>query len=539
MPKPLDDEKIEAILDLWEEHEDVDKVAEEADVVLDTVRKYTRRAVKDGDERVDPDSASWLPDPPDDTAASRPGESPFRSGPGGEPVDDYTGMSPGEFLKDFFEDFEVGVKNQWVALQAKRADRRNKLPSKDAFISDLLNMKSGIAQSAYREATYIADEYWAQAQQYLGQTGRDISENPISGQMVNPHQQHQGPPPGTYDNDPAWVGPGQPAPMQPQAGQQDSLVQMLIQQQQQMMREFREALREQNQPDDTPETIQRELEKYRQLKGLVDDLQGEGAREISEVLDSHFASLQQQLAANAQGQQPAQAESLEEKLLTMAASNPEVSFEQVMEVIEQRGAISNDPEVLKKEYEKKIREAELEHESQRYERLGGIGERLSEQFGKAFGEAIVGQGTPPGQAGSNDVEAEADGGAASTDAAATPAVEPADAEPCPNCGADLQQGPNGSACPSCGFQIAQCDICTTPVDIPPRGEADHGYCPNCKSVIGLPAAPGGEATCDECDWAGERSEALAEAVECPGCENFRPITRPGASEADQLEIMEL
>lgn len=539
MPSPLEDEKIEEILDLWEEHEDVETVADEADVVQDTVRKYVKRAAEDEDERVDPASHDWIPGGDTGTAASVPGESPFPAAQGEARWEDYSGMTPGDFLKDFFEDFEVGVKNQWVALQAKRADRRNKLPSKEAFISDLLNMKSGIAQSAYREATYIADEYWAQAQQYLGQTGRDISENPISGEMVQPQPQQQGPPPGTYSNEPGWVGPGQRQPMQPQPGQQDSLIQMLLQQQQQMMQEFRQALQQQNQQQNDPGVVQAEVQKMMELKDLVDDLQGEGADKISEVLDGHFRNLQNQLASQPAGQAPAQGETLEEKLLTMAASNPDVSFEQVMQVIEKRGAVSNDPEVLKKEYEKKIREAELEHESKRYERFGEMGESLAERFGEAFGQSIVGGDKSEEQATSQEASAETDGGPAAAAPAAPPQAQPAEAEPCRYCGSDLRPGPQGSFCPDCGFAFAQCDLCLSPIEVPPVGQADHGYCPNCKSPMELADSADELTWCEACEWEGSRDDALAEAIECDGCGEFRPIKRPDDSSEQELALLDL
>lgn len=527
MPKPLEDEKIEEILDLWAEHGDIDTVVEEADVVETTVRKYLKRAAKDGDDRVDPETANWLPDPPDKTAAETPGESPFATGLGDEPVKDYSGMTPGDFLKDFFDDFEVGVKPQWVALQAKRADRRNKVPSKEAFISDLLNMKSGIAQSAYREATYIADEYWAEAQVYLGQTGRDISDSPISGQMVNPQAHQNQPPPGTYSNEPGWVGPGQMQPTPPQAGQQDSVVQLLIQQNQQMMREFREALQTQNQQDHSPSVVEAEVQKMMELKNLVDDLQGEGAEQISEVLSQHFTSLEQRLASQGQAPAPAAGESLEEKLISLAATSDNVSLQDVMQVLEERGSMENDPEVIKARYEKEMKEAELKHETDRYEHLGSVFQEGLSKVGEGFARELVsGEGGEAAEAGreETDQEATADGGAAST--SRRPPPEPAP-EPCPRCGADTVQGATGTHCPSCEWGMAQCDLCQSPVEIPPVGDAEYGRCPECGEVHERGSRGDLAVDCPTCDWAGETGDLVDELLQCDSCGQYRPIVRAG------------
>lgn len=531
MPKPLADEKIEEILDLWDEHRDIDTVMEEADVVETTVRKYLKRAAEDEDERVPHDSASFLPDPPDDTAATVPGESPFPAADGEARWEDYSGMSPGEFLKDFFEGFEVGVKQSWVALQAKRADRRNKLPSKEAFISDLLNMKSGIAQSAYREATYIADEYWAQAQQYLGQTGRDISENPMSGQVVNPPPQPQGPPPGTYDNEPGWVGPGQQQPMAPQSGQQDSLIQMLLQQQQQMMQEFRQTLQQQNQQQNDPGVVQAEVQKMMELKDLVDDLSGQGSTELRQVLDEHMTQLRQAVAQQGQAPTPTQGESLEEKLISLAATSDNVSLQDVLQVLEERGSMENNPEVIKARYEKEMKEAELEHETERYERIGTVFEQGLSQIGEGFARELVSNDTAAeGGAAEAADEQEASATGETAQPAAQPPPEP-DPEPCPKCGTDTVQGATGTHCPDCEWGMAQCDLCASPVEIPPIGEAEYGQCPECGEIHERGSRDDLAIDCPECDWVGETADLVGEVLQCDSCGQYRPIVRAGDANA--------
>lgn len=436
-----------------------------------------------------------------------PGQSPFETQD--EDAAEYVNMDPGEFIKSFFEDFEVGVRQNWIAIQAKRADRHDGLPTKDSLKMDLLNMSSGISESKHMEAEYIADEYWAEAQKYLQITGRGVME---TGKSQNTQVQQGS----------TFVSPSQQQQHGVQQGgqsQQGQLLQMMMQQIQEMQRELQDikngaASGGGQSTVDRLEELQREKELLEQIAGGDDDRIDAIEEQIQTLAEQFYVENERSQ------QQPAQhAGSLQEQLLAMTVKYDDVELPDVLEYLDEEREVEKHPEVLEKEHEKEIREMEIKSEQDRYERIGSIIEKGLEQAGKGLGESIVSGGEQPTQSESGRAES-------------TGSQRP---EACPECGTEMQHSPAGSSCVACGYGVAQCDLCSEPVEIPPVGDADHGQCPQCGSAADVSVTG---AECRQCDWTGDADEIHGELLECGGCGQFRPIDRTGGGyDPSDLEVM--
>lgn len=525
MAEALDDEEIEEILDTYDELRVRTEVADELDYSIHTVRKYVDQAAEEGDPRAIDEDEEEAADEDGEWMGGGPTSSPFDQTITDDDVSDYAGMTPGDFLHDFFEDFEVGVKRAWVEIQARRADRRGVLPAKDSLKRDILNMKSGIAQSANQEAEYIAQEYWAEAQEFIRQAGKEFDPRMGQQQMMGAQPGFQGAQGmnggghSGFDQQGGGVGMGQ------QPNHQQQMVQMLLQE----MREMRRELNESQRRDPTLDEKQSRLERLKELqeeKEILEDLSGDD--EHVERLEQRITQLQQQIAQSNDGGQPAaprQDASLEERLITLASQEPGVSLSDVMDIIDERRKVSTDPEVIKAEREADIREMELEHETQRYERLGDALEDGIASLGKGFAEGIISNGDDGDTSTDDETEDEDADTDLTTEAAAAPPPEP-DPEQCPECDdVEMLHTEVGTFCPECEHGFAQCDLCQSPVEIPSRGNADYKGCPDCSHVIEAPEDPGAEVDCPECDWVGEAIKMQGEFLKCDGCGGFRPIER--------------
>lgn len=540
--KPLKEEEVDEIIEAYAEHESLTDVEEELEYSMHSVQKYVNKALEEGDPRLE-HCENWEEPTPDPEDWTGDGPTPSPVDPNApENIPNYAGMSPGDFIHEFFEDFEVGLKNRWVEIQARRADRRGSLPSKDMLKGDILNMNSGIGQSNNIEADYIADEYWASAQQYIRQTGGQFANQPGGGgpQYGGGGWQPAGPGQGGMNGvgGPQYGGGGG----QGQAGGQSEMFQLMMQEMRQMRQELVES---RNAPaaGSGGQSLVDQLKQFQQQKQIFEELAG--GDEYVERLEQQIQGLQNQIAQSddpARTPAPQQGESLEEKLLMLAATNPDVSMDDALKVMERMDGSNKPVEVIKAEKEAEIEEMRLEHESDRTERIGGLFETVAERLGEGFagklteGDGAIGGGSAGGDDtadqsatdGERSPAAQAtDGGAAAAPDQPTPARPPEQVEtrPCDNCGEDMVRGPNSAICTSCEAGIGPCDVCGTPLDIPPIGSAEYVRCGGCPEILEVPEGDDPEIECPECEWTGGREDVRGELVKCDGCNEHRPIQR--------------
>lgn len=556
MGQSLSADEIETLLEVYAETESLTDTAEETDHSITTVKKYRDEAIRDKDTR--------MPEVPSDADEGEgaeigeidPGQTPFGPERENRIIEDYSGMTPGDFITAFFDDFEVGVKNSWTAIQARRADRRSKLPTKDSLKQDLLSMKSGISSSALKEAEYIAIEFWAEAEQFLRATSYEAETEPISGQQAGGQMGGVGQPSHQSGFGQEFVGPGGAVSGGINQGNQSQIMQMLLQQQQQLQSELRQLKQPRGSGGGGASTLDR-LEELQREKEILEEISGGDER--LEQIEQQLVSLQQQAMqgnADSSPMPPAQDQSLEDRLIDQAARDPEVSLREVMDIIDSRDAQTEPPEVIEKQKELEIEKMRLESEQERNEKLADTAETLAEKFGEAIGRSIVGsdsadETTTQTQ---DNQQASADGGDAlsmMTDANGEVEKQPIDlpananaqqqqpTEECPHCEAMMESHHGGMTCPECQYGIGQCDLCGFPVEIPPEGEANFGLCGGCETIHEKPDDPDEEVTCDSCGWEGTGAELRGEALECDECENLRPLQRQPDPEAAQQKVEDL
>lgn len=556
MGRSLSADDVEEILETYAETHSVTETVEKTDFSEKTVRKYRDEAIENNDTR--------MPEVPSDAGDGEgaqvgdvdPGDSPF--GPEDETrvIDDYSGMTPGDFIIEFFNEFEVGIKDQWVKIQARRADRRQKLPTKESLKKDLLGMKSGVSNSALKEGEYIATEYWAEAQNFLRATSYEAEMEPLADQQMQGQMGMgaQGMQQGGFGQE--FVGPGgQQMGMGGQAGPQN-MMQMLMQRLQQLEQKIDRSGQASGGGGRDTETLQT-LEELKREKEILEELSS-GDERLQQI-EQRISQLQQQAMQDSGGGQPLPPSadgSIEDQLLQMAASREDVSLSEVLELIEKREGTHKPPEVLEAEAEKEVKLAELKSERERTEKLAETAEGLVERFGEAVGERIVGGGSGEvgPSTGAGQSQASADGGTES--ASASPNVteadvamanapqqpqQQADAEPevCPHCETELNQHMGGVTCPNCQYGIGSCDLCSFPVEIPPLGEADYAICGGCESILEKPDDDSEIVECDNCGWEGQGSELMGEGIKCDNCENLRPLKRQPDPEEAQKRVNEL
>lgn len=546
MPKELGEDDIEEILDEFAECDTLTEVEDELDYHYNTIRKYVKEAYEEGDDRASHYGKMEQEEEPEEWEGAGPGESPFGKEDEVDLERDYAGLSPGEFIEEFFEDFEVGVKKKWVRIQARRADRRDMIPTKDSLKKDILRMKSGINQSAHVEADYIAEEYWAEAQEYLNMTGRQADQVSMSGRHQGQQQQGYGQGQPMQQGGQGFVSPGMGQQQQPQMDPQMQMMQMMMEQMKEMNKELQKVRQQPERTRDDVDTLGR-LKELREEKEILEDLSG-GDEQLEQV-QRQIQQLQQQAIEDNAAQAPMARggdTSLEDRLLDLAMNSPDVSPREVIDVIEERQAAMQDPEILDKELERDIREMELEQKQERYERFGDLAETIASRVGEGIGAQITNGGGDAEPSADDDQHEEivADGNpqAESTlDGGELPqTAQPMTQEQeCKHCGAIMEVGPNAAHCPECEYGIGPCDLCHFPVEIPPAGEAEFSRCGECENVLPVPDDPDDEVECDECGWEGEGDELRGEVLECGNCNSFRPIQRRIDPEAQQEQLENL
>lgn len=540
--KPLTDEQQDEIIEAYAETESLTETEEEVEYSMKSVQKYVNQALEEGDPRLE-HCEGWEEPTEDPGEWTTDGPTPSPTDPT-EPEDvrNYAGMTPGEFIEDFFEDFEVGLKRNWVNMQARRADRRQVLPDKESIRADILNMRSGIGQSNYQDANYIAEEYWAAAQQYIRQTGVNVNGQPMANNagMMGGGAGQQGWQPagmGGVGGGPQGVG-GQARGM----NQQAEMFQMMMQQMRQMQEELAE-IKSGGQDQSQQKSIIDQLEEFKHQKEMFEEMAG--GDEYVQRLEQKIENLQTQIASSDDpGRMPAtqEGESFQERMMMQAMQNPDVSMDDVMEMLESLDPSSKPVEVLELEKEKDLEEMKLSHEQERMEKVGDMLETAAERIGSGIGSSLV-QGSgeeaeeteeepqrrrePAQEREREPAMAEADGG---TTARRQPSQGQqsqggVQTQECPECGGTMVRGANSAMCQDCEYGIGPCDVCNSPLEIPPIGGAEAARCAECPAVIEFDPDEDEEVECPECEWEGSTEALRGELVQCDNCGEHRPIQR--------------
>jgi hypothetical protein len=510
-----------------------------------------------------------------------PSESPFEADDTDELrlAADYSGMGPGEFIRRFFEDFEVGVKTKFVTIVRRNAIRREGIPDKEKMKSNLMNLGSGIGNS--NEAQYIAEEYWAEAQNYLTESettaiGRadDSSDSGADdGGYVSANNagQHQGSwvqvpgqgykygrweqeadgsmrfipmqQPGTQQPPQPGMGaaPPQQAPpfQQPQRDDRISRVEDKIE-------SLTESVARDRQQDGGMSEMRSHVEELKAISEMMDDFTGDvdgGNDEAVRALQRQLQQIRQELSDGGPEQAP---DDPRDALLADLVSKQDMSVDQAMALAEKMGE-TDDPEVEKKRIEKDMELKKIEQQQDRAETLmdtlGDVFERVGEGIGRGISaeEPDDQQAQPQSQGQQPQAQAAARQPARgqqpppadpAPEAAQNAAAAAQDVWACPECDAQTQQDPRvpGVECASCDYSIMQCPSCQQPVEIPPSGERTTHACPECESGIDTAHTDGETAACLSCDWTGQTDELGSEAVECDACDTTHLLTAADGGE---------
>lgn len=490
---------------------------------------------------------------------------------------DPSNLSPGDFIEELFENFEVGVKKKFVTLQAKRANRRDELPDKDKMAHDLKNMSSGVSNDT--EVQYISEEYWDEAQKYLAETGTRAFRQGNDGGGFGSSQGSYVSPNGGQQAAGQWVqfpdgqmryGQWTEGPngnqifreMQPPGGgrggggrggggRDDDL--------REEVRQLRQELRQQSQQNSGPESLTEMVGQVQQIRQTLNELDGDdGGSENNEnirVLQQELRQLRQEMsneASQMQGGSP------KEMLLQRVIQDNSADMNDVISAFDKLEGEQN-PEVRKAEIERDLEEQKMQQRSETTRQvLTGL-QDVMESMGKGIGNAIR-EGNDEGQSGNSSVNIQSpseqqspaeeatprgDGGSQMYETtgsqetqsqAATQAslVEEGVQEQmtmetkqweCPNCATETTTDAQtvGVECPECDFSIAPCPDCEMPIEIPPEDELERGGCPDCGSAVMDPVEEGDDAYCPNCSWMGDESEAFGDKIECDYCGEEAPI----------------
>lgn len=486
-------------------------------------------------------------------------------------ADDYESMKPGDFLREFFDEMEVGVKSKFIRLQARRADRRKELPDEEKMRSDLEGMSSGIAG---KECEYVAEEYWAEAQKYLSEASASVfrggstegrTSSGSEGEMVSAD--------GSQDANGHWVTmpdgtrqfgqmvpdgqggmrfqpqqpPGQP-PGQPQMGYggprqntQDSEAMK------ELLREVRELRSSQNEGG---KTLQDQIQEFAEIQQTLKNLQdGDGGNENSEMVRTLQQELRQLRSEMSQGQAAQQqAQNPQEAIFQKMLSDESVNSDQLLKFAD-RIEGQQDPEVRKKEIDRELEMRKMEQKAERTEKVMSTLEGLASTFGSAIGQAMMSDDGASQQSSQGQQSQQGSAQVQQEQAAPQPVGDPSISDfdtdletdgsgravrsgmnthetwECDECGAVTEQDPtlSGKVCKQCDFSIQPCPDCSMPVEIPPEEMLDRGGCPECSAPVMLPDDPSEKIACLDCDWVGPAEDALGDTIECDNCGKTQPV----------------
>jgi len=449
MPPKLDEEKIDKILELYDEGESAGNIAQKVNVAKGTVQKYVERHRGDDDE-----SES-------DYTASSSGSVVETVGSDGNLVDltdeELMGMSEGEFIRTFFTEFsDMGVKDSFVEMVANQAQIRQQIPDEDQLSQRLQAHNSGVGNA--NDANAIAELYWALAQRYLRSRGLSPGGSQSGGMMSmgggmggsgdwvsapNGQQNGSGQRGGQAPDEGDWVSTGaspgqQPSgqqPRQPQQGQQQNqqmtqFAQMMRQMQQQQQAMMEQVMQQQQQSEkealekkieelehqlstDSSDSPADSLQEFVELKETLDKINDDGGsdermEQVVGTLQQQLQGIQQQIADDdsgaEMGQLMANSDGQMGALLALAQSG-DVDAQEMVQLAQQLGEVESDPEVAAKKYEKEIEEMRVEAEQEKWQSIMQGVEQLTETAGETLAGAVGGAVSGGGD---NEAEAEAE-----------------------------------------------------------------------------------------------------------------------------------
>lgn len=520
---------------------------------LNLAKALHREFLPDG---VDEESGGeYTGDPPSESALRSEAESDLRF------KDDYSNTKPGEFIKLFFDEFEVGVKSKFVQMQARRADRRGEVPNEEKMLADLKDMSSGVKNDT--EARYIAEEYWAEAENFLAETDHHATEWGVdessgqagNGDFVSPGQNGggqgswvqvpgQGMMYGTFMDGPNGQKVFQP--MQPPGGQQGQGQMMGGQQNQnqevEVIREELKRLRE-DMRDNEDNGLANELRRFKEIQAMMEDLSGDSAggenQQAINVLRQELRGLREEVSG---GGDKAEPENPQQAMFQRLMSDESVSTDKLLEYAEKLEG-NTDPEVRQKEIERDLELRKMEQKREQTENIVSSLSGIVERFGAGLGAAIAQSGEDSqqqqqsqqpqqeqspqnGQAQVTDQQPQQtpepeSNGTVTTDGAGQLTQQDLAAEPwdCPECGETTMVNPAepGVECASCDFSKLPCPDCSRPVEVPPEDEVERSACPECEQALMLPDDIKESVACLNCDWTGPAEEAVGDVIDCEHC----------------------
>lgn len=542
----LPDEKKQAIRDLREYGFSKKKTAAAVGVSQGSVGKYEPEDVEGYDESLNADANEaidalsedlvpanvlddeWIPQDVDPaTGDSFTGDPPTQTPLVDDSTrelrvrDDYTNVTPGSFIREFFDEFEVGVRENFVRMQARRAERRGQLPDEEKMRADLNEMSSGISNDT--ETRYIAEEYWAEAEQYLQETDVEVNSRSTdrtqsgSGEGdfvgVGEGEQQEGSwfqmPDGSYQYG-EYVDQGNGTrsfqPMQPPAGsspppQQGMGMQgqrggMGRQRQQQAdardqkIEELRSELREMKREalQDEGSSLKDQVQEFAELQQTIEELSGGGGgggeSESIAALRSEMRGIRQDLQQEAGQANPS---SPKEAAMQKALQSDDVDANSLLDIAQKMDE-EKDPEVRKKELELEQEKRRMELKKDRTESLLQGAEDMVQKLGQGIGQALTaGDGGQQGgqQQAGNAAPAQQGAGAQQQRPPASQAPNnpqqngqgggnPIQTMNCENCGDEttVDTRTPGYECDECGHAVDPCPECNTPIQIPPFDEVD-------------------------------------------------------------------
>jgi len=479
-------------------------------------------------------------------------------------AEDYTTLTPGQFIEQFFEGFEVGVRGNFVEMQARRAQRRNELPDEEKMRSDLKEMSSGISNA--QEAHYIAEEYWAEAERFVADNGTDVFRGARDtgggagshGDFVSVGHTQQGQP-GQQQGQ--WVQmpdgsqqygtfvqgqngqmqfqpmhpPGQPAQAPGLAPtQQDSEVESLKE-------DIRDLKRAVTSEQSASSSAQEMLQEVAEVQETIEQLQGdEGQSQQDEMVRALRGELQQLRAELSDDTDSLQADNPKEAAFKRLMTDEAVDTETLLDFADRMDGAS-DPEVEMKRIEHEMERKRMDMKRERTEKVMTAFEDVADRFGSALGRALAqgGDGDDAGADGGGG------GGGAPSDGGGSPHGFAAEGGPTMN-GSPPPQGSGGQPgindftpddfTPN---EYSSGDDPDVEIEEPeepvtdgagPTFEAGQSIsqpsvegweCSECGAVTPQsPTSPG--KSCGQCDFS---------VVPCPECQ--RPIAIPPESEVDR------
>jgi hypothetical protein len=476
---------------------------------------------------------------------------------------DFTELSPGEFIEEYFDSLGAGVKSKFVTLIGRAADRRGKIPNRDKLASDLSDMSSGVSSPA--EIQYIADDYWDVAQRYMreaqvGLEGDGSVDSPggqqtrggAGGQMVSPGGQQSGGgqwvqlPTGEMRYGQFQQGPNGAqtfVPMQPPnggmgpgqagggAGGRSDEIEALREE----LREIREAAS----GGGGDGSVADQLQELKQLQETAEDVLGggQGGDEQLRAVQQEIRRLSENLSDG--GSAPSGGDP-RDQILQQALQRQDLGPEQAMELAD-RIEGQQDPEVKKAEIEAETEKEKVERRAERTEQFADFASDLVSELGKLARnaaeedeatDAAAGATTPTAQgqrtqARTANVQPRGDGGAGPAAPRPDGLSQTPDEFDCPECGATTQQDGStpGVICGECDYSVLPCRACSSPVEVPPVASPGSFACPSCQSQIDVIEGDTENLVCLSCEWMGSAAEAGAEVVACDDCGTTNEVTR--------------